>query len=476
MAQTYFFYDVETSGTSPAFQRVMQFAGQRVDTELKPIGEPVNWLIRLTEDVLPEPEAILVHGITPQKTLQDGISEKELADRLIREIFTPDTVAIGFNNIRFDDEFIRHIFWRSFYDPYEWHWKAGRSRWDLLDATRMMRALRPGGLNWPLDAEGKPTNRLGDLARANQISTDNAHDALADVQCTLELARKIRTAQPKLFDYLLNLRDKRLVKELIESEEPFVYTSGRYSGEHLKTTVAIKLGSHPNEREAALVYDLRVHPTPFIDMSVSELAKLIYVPYAQRDKVPQLPVKKLAYTKAPSVAPMSTLDEASLKRINLDLKEVAAHREALQRAEGFAERVAQAFAGERPPRRTDPDGQLYDGFLNDKDRAQAQSVRTATPKQLAELKPDFVDKRLASLFLRYKARNFPTSLSDDERAAWEGWREAKLIKGADNSLTLSVFGGRLDRLVTLPNLSEQNRYLLEEVKLYAESIAPASLL
>ena len=50
----------------------MQFAGQRTDMNLEPIGEPVNILVKMTDDALPSPSAINVTGITPQKTLTDG--------------------------------------------------------------------------------------------------------------------------------------------------------------------------------------------------------------------------------------------------------------------------------------------------------------------------------------------------------------------------------------------------------------------
>jgi exodeoxyribonuclease-1 len=140
MAKTFFFYDLETSGLNPREDRIMQFAGIRTDMELNPIGEPYNAFVVLNDDTLPSPEALMVTGITPQQTVADGYTEAQFAKLLMDEVFTPDTITVGFNNIRFDDEFIRHLLWRNFYDPYEWAWKDGRSRWDLLDVTRMTRA------------------------------------------------------------------------------------------------------------------------------------------------------------------------------------------------------------------------------------------------------------------------------------------------------------------------------------------------
>ena len=145
MEQSFFFYDLETSGLSPRVDRIMQFAGQRTNMNLEPIGEPVNLLIKLADDTLPSPYAIMVTGITPQSTQLDGLTEAEFCKYVLEEIFTPGTIAVGYNSVRFDDEHMRYCFWRNFRDPYEWQWKDERSKWDLLDVVRMTRALRPEG-------------------------------------------------------------------------------------------------------------------------------------------------------------------------------------------------------------------------------------------------------------------------------------------------------------------------------------------
>src|SRR5574344_884511 len=263
MTKTFFFYDLETSGLSARSDRVMQFAGQRTGMDLKPIGEPVNVLVKLNDDTLPSPDAIMVTGITPQQTVQDGHTEAEFAKILAEQIFTPDTIAVGFNNIRFDDEFVRHLFWRNFYDPYEWTWKDGRSRWDLLDVVRMTRALRPEGINWPV-VDGKPVNKLELIASANDMVHTKAHDALSDVEALIQVTGLIKAKQPQLYEYLLSMRDKAKVQKLVnlDDKKPFVYSSGRYSAEFDRTTVAFPLTSGRNKN--VVVYDLRHDPTEFI--------------------------------------------------------------------------------------------------------------------------------------------------------------------------------------------------------------------
>lgn len=275
----------------------MQFAGQRTDMDLKPIGEAYNLLVTLNDDTLPSPDALMVTGITPQKTVEEGYTEAQFAHILSEEIFTPDTIAVGFNNVRFDDEFIRHLLWRNFYDPYEWSWKDGRSRWDLLDVVRMTRALRPEGINWPIDDKGEPTNRLELITKENDIIHENAHDALADVTALIDVTRLIRDRQPQLYDYLLKMRDKKQVQKLVnlDDKKPFVYTSGRYDKEFSKTTVVFPLTVGKNGSVA--VYDLRYDPTPFIELDTGQLAGRLFASWEERqaDDFVKLPVKELQY-------------------------------------------------------------------------------------------------------------------------------------------------------------------------------------
>ena len=294
MAQTFFFYDLETSGLLARNDRIMQFAGQRTDMNLQPIGDPVNVMVRLSDDSLPSPEALLVTGITPQQTLADGYSEAEFARMFTDEIAIPNTIMVGYNSVRFDDEFMRHTLWRNFYDPYEWSWAEGRSRWDLLDVVRLFRALRPSGIEWPVDSEGRSVNRLELLSKVNNLEHTHAHDALSDVEALIGVAKLLKSNQPKMFDYLLAMRDKKAVAELVnlENPEPFIYASGRYDGKYEKTTVAFPIapGKKPG---SVLVYNLRFSPNDYVDLSAEDIIKRLSASYEERradDFVP-IPVR-----------------------------------------------------------------------------------------------------------------------------------------------------------------------------------------
>lgn len=463
---TFFFYDLETSGLNARSQRIMQFAGQRTDEKLKPVGEPVNILVRLSDDILPEPYAITVTNITPQMTLSDGMTEPEFAKYISEEVFTPNTIAVGYNNVRFDDEFIRHTLWRNFYDPYEWAWSEGRSRWDMLDVVRMTRALRPDGIEWPVDENGAPTNRLELLSKANKLLHTKAHDALSDVEALIALTKLLKEKQPQLFDYLFTLRGKSEVAKLVnlENPKPFVYASGRYGKEHDFTTAAFPLAPGPKPG-SVLVYDLRFDPTDFLQATPQALASTLFADRELRgqDGFVALAVKELSYNKCPAVAPLGVLDEASQERLKLPLVTVEEHMKLLVKNPAFAEAVRTAFEIREPYEpSTDVEGQLYDGFMPDADKVKCAAVRSADAHSLADFHPNFIDERLSQLLLRYKARWFADSLADDERKTWETYRAAKFASTVPSYLE------------TLKKIAEtaSDTYLLEELQLWAESIAP----
>jgi exodeoxyribonuclease-1 len=477
---TFYFYDLETSGVNSRDARVMQFGGQRTDMQLNPIGEPHNILIKLTPDALPEPDAVLITGITPQMTIADGITEAEFLKIFQTEIAVPDTIFVGFNSIRFDDEFMRFMNYRNFYDPYEWQWKDQRSRWDILDVVRMTRALRPDGIKWPVDSEGKASNRLELLTALNKLDHQNAHDALADVNATIAVARMIQQKQPKLFSYLLGLRQKSEIAKLVCGGESFVYSSGKYPSEFEKTTIVSMLHEHP-KKQGAIVWDLRHDPAPFSKMSAMELAEAWkWKPYPKdgSKRAPMLPAKTMQFNRCPAIAPISVLDDASIKRLKLDMSAIEANRKKLENYPEFTENILKALELMNKEQQSsflaseqDVDAQLYDDFVPDSDKTVMSAIRAAEPKDFEELALKLRDERLKALLPLYKARNFPKSLSDTERQGWERFIENRLMKVGRPSRIEKYFA-RIEELKQSPRTNDNQRYLLEELELYGQSIMP----
>lgn len=468
MSKSFFFYDLETSGLSARHDRVMQFAGVRTDMDFNRIGESYNMLVALNDDTIPSPEALMVTGISPQKTVDEGYTEAQFAKLLVEDVFVGDTIAVGFNNVRFDDEFIRHLFWRNFYDPYEWTYKDGRSRWDLLDVVRMTRALRPEGITWPFDSKGRPTNRLELITKANGISHQHAHDALADVDALIDVAKLIKDKQPQLFDYLFTIRDKRAVQAFVNLDDikPVVYASGQYESEWNKVTVVLPIAPAPNAN--ILVYDLRYDPSQMVELGEEELAAKVFASWEdrQRDDFVKLPVKILQYNRCPAVAPLGVLSQGEgWKKVGLDEVTVMSHAQTLIQHPEFSERLRSVFEKKRDYiSSNDPESQLYDGFLNDRDRLRVETVRNASERELVDFHPEFTDERLAPLLLHYKARNFPKTLAKDEVEEWEQWREARLARQLPSAMkSLQQASATAD---------DNKRFILQELQLWIESIMP----
>jgi exodeoxyribonuclease-1 len=452
----------------------MQFAGQRTDMDMRLVGRPDNFLVKMTPDILPEPGAVLVHGITPQKTQQSGITEAELCEYLTSQVSVKDTILVGYNNIRLDNEFIRFTLWRNFYDAYEWSWKNNCSIWDLLDVVRMARALRPEGIEWPFAPDGKPTNNLEYITAVNKLEHADAHDAMSDVNAVIAVARLLKSKQPKLFEHLLNMRGKRNAAALVGSGKPLLYTSGRYPAEFNKTAV-VAMAAEKTDKSGALMYDLRIDPDEFKDMTAAELTRRWKSYQLKQDAAPYFPVKELKYNRCPALAPMDWLDDAGLKRLQLHPEAITKHLEKLRAAQSFGDRLLDAVGGLWPPRQPSlmideqqVDGQLYDEFINDEDRTRMSVVRAAEPEELSKLTNDFSDERLRALLPLYKARNFPEALSDDEKRAWSIFRRQRLLGG--KAPWADRYFSQLRELAETAGNSSAKKHLLKDLQEYGKAV------
>lgn len=478
MRKTFYFYDLETSGLKSRADRIMQFAGIRTDEDFQPIGEPANLLVELTDDTLPSPGAVMVTGITPMATRTDGISEREFCRFFSEEVAIPDTTILGYNSVRFDDEFIRNTLWRNFYDPYEWQWREGRSRWDMLDVVRMTRALRPDGIKWPVTDEGKPTNRLELITKENKISHEHAHDALSDVEALISVTKLIQEKQPQLFDFLYKMREKEAVLKLVnlQAPKPFVYSSGRYGTEHNFTTVAYPIADAGKGQ--VLVCDLRYD---FDDLLKQEEAarKAGEIdeskPWPEREPWEReyFPIiKKLQYNHCPAVAPLGVLDkDGGWARIGLDKETVQKNLAAIKHHPEFVRRMANLAKREYPKER-DVEQQIYDQFTGKTDMNICAVLRANEGPELAKFHPKFEDQRLNELLIHYKGRNFPSTLSEQEQQAWQEYRRSRLEASAPGFLKeMSIIRKELDEGKPRAGRSvKECEFLLEELQLWYQSL------
>lgn len=449
MESSIFWYDYETTGISPRCDRPLQVAGIRTNEALEEIGEPLNLFCRPSDDILPHPAACLVTGITPQVLEREGLCEAEFMHRLHQELAQPGTCGAGYNNLRFDDEMTRYSLYRNFFDPYAREWQGGNSRWDLIDLVRTAYALRPEGLQWPQD-EGRVSLKLERLTAANGLEHLHAHDALSDVRATIALARLIRDAQPRLYDYLFRLRRKHAVLDQIELFKPLVHVSGRFSAQRHFMAVVLPVAWHPSNRNALIVCDLHADPSPLWDESGETLRRRLYT---RREELAEnelpTPLKLVHVNRCPVLAPLSVLRDIDVQRLQLDLPLYQRRAQMLcERREQWQGKFAAIYAQEGYEPCEDPEQQLYDGFLGERDRRLCEQVRLATAEECADRQWMFDDIRLGELLFRYRARNFPQSLSEQERLHWHDFCRHRLLQpefGAPN--TLAQFEQTLGQLL-----------------------------
>ncbi len=427
---TIYWYDFETFGKDPRRDRASQFAGIRTDTNLNIISEPLVLYCKPANDFLPDPMACLITGISPQKALEEGICEAEFIKRIEKEFSVPGTCVAGYNSIRFDDELTRQLLYRNFYDPYEREWKNGNSRWDIIDMVRLCAATRPGDINWPKKDDGTTSFKLEQLTLANGIQHAYAHDALADVIATIEMAKLIKRKQPKLFEYVYRLRNKQLVQSKIDmvTRKPVLHVSGMYPAAQGCLAVVMPLCPHPTNRNGIVVVDLRQDPDVWRMLSVDEIRTRVFTPKEElAGNIQRIPLKILHLNKCPIVTSPAALSAERAMEYGVNLDRCKVYWNILQSDHGVVKKIAEVFSEEHSQKEDDPDYMIYSGgFFSESDRNLMAMVRSVSPTDLCRLDLPFRDQRFPTMLYRYRARNYKETLSCQELAEWDVFRRQRL--------------------------------------------------
>ena len=473
---TFLWHDYETFGKNTRTARPAQFAAIRTDEHLNEIDEPIEIFCKPAPDFLPEPEACLMTGITPQHCLKVGLTENEFADKIFDTLAKSNTVGVGYNTIRYDDEITRFMFWRNLIDPYAREWQNGCARWDIIDLARITYALRPDGIEWPRNEQGNISFKLTDLTKANNITHEVAHDAVSDVRATIALAKLIKDKQARLFDFCFNLRLKEKVNEEIglhlNPRQPFLHLSSMYPAERAHLALVFPLGLHPSNKNELIVWDCAHDPSELFDLDATTIQQRMFT---RTDALPagltRLPIKTIHINKSPVVIRnLKVLDIAAQQRCRLDLAlnlhhaKIASEKISNTDLSAIWQKVYQ-----REFELADVDESLYSGFIGNKDRNLLNHLRTLSPQALAKEHPNFTDDRLAELLLRYRARNFPETLSEDEFETWQHHCAERLYGDSSGTLNLEDYFTQLEQLA---QNNPANLEVLEALRDYAYMITP----
>lgn len=466
---TFLFHDYETFGKSPALDRPAQFAALRTDADFSPVGDPEVFYCRPADDYLPQPEAVMITGITPQQALAKGENEAAFARRIHGLFTVPNTCIVGYNNVRFDDEVTRHLFYRNFFDPYGWSWQQQNSRWDLLDVMRACYALRPEGIVWPENEEGLPSFRLEHLTRANGIEHSNAHDAMADVYATIAVASLVKRHQPRLFDYLYSHRSKQKLQTLIDIPQmkPLVHVSGMFGAWRGNTSWIAPLAWHPDNRNAVIMVDLAGDISALLELDADTLRERLYTPKALLADNSPVPIKLVHLNKCPVLAAANTLRPQDAERLGIDRQHCLNNLQQLREHPQVREKALALFTDPPPfPPAEEVDAMLYQGFFSDADRNTMGIIQQTPPGELAGLDLTFSDSRIAPLLFNYRARNWPETLSETEQRRWLEQRQQRLSEEKVQAYLLELealynqYEGDAEKIALLKALFDYARRLV----------------
>jgi len=466
MTETLYWYDLETTGIDSILDRPLQFAGVRTDLDLNEIKPPQNFLGRPGTDVLPQPEALLVTGISLVEIQEKGISERAFTEKVLEQFNQPQSCVVGFNSLRFDDEFTRQMLYRNFHDPYAREWRNGNSRWDVIDLFRAAYALRPEGFNWPKKDNGSPSFKLEDMARANGLAHLDAHDALADVRATIEITRRLRAAQPKLYDFMFRLRGKKAVLQQLYplGKNPIVHISSMYPASRGCTALVMPICQHPGNNNGIICFDLSQAPEALISASAAELARLVFTPNDQLEENEQrIALKTIHINRCPFVAPLATLNDERAGRLGIDRSESESRAIQLMGVAGLVEKIQEVYGGHHYADSEDPDFQLYQGgFFSDADRNTMSELLAVPPEQLGSFEGRFQDDRLDEMLFRFRGRNHPELFNEAELIQWRAFCAEKWSGGqAIDELELRV--NKLEQ-----GLEDAAKTVLAELRAYLD--------
>ncbi|WP_028974409.1 exodeoxyribonuclease I [Spirochaeta cellobiosiphila] len=468
--QSLLWYDLETFGRHPGWDRIAQYASLRTNDKFEIIEEPTVVYCRISPDYLPDPGACLITGITPKVTGEKGLIEAEFVKIIHQEMSTPGTCTVGYNSLRFDDEFVRNLFYRNFIDPYKREYSQGNSRWDIIDLVRMTHDLRPEGINWVYDDVGRPIFRLEELTKANNISHEHAHDALSDVYGTVALAKLIHDKQPKLFQFYYSLRKKDAVRRYLnlQNPQPLVHTSGMFTRSGACSTVIVPITADPDNNNLIHCFDLRQNPELLINLSVEELKYRIFTPQVELGDKERIPIKGVYTNRSPAIAPLNTLEDRRAQALGLNIPMIKEHFSLIQKHPDILIKIRQVFSGRQLPHHNDPDLQIYQGgFFGDHDREVFDRIPQMSMEELTSYKPDFQDARGPELLRRYIGRNYPHLMSEDQQKRWKSYCAGRLLapewSDADN---MNTFKRKIASLLGDQTIEGKSKKVLADLKDY----------
>jgi len=232
------------------------------------------------------------------------------------------------------------------------------------------------------------------------------------------------------------------------------------------------LAFHPTNKNEILCWDLAFDPAELENLEAATVRQRLFT---KLDDMPEgttrLPIKSVHVNKSPiAIANYKPYLDVLERRWQCDTALAMKHAEHAARLPDLSRLWREVFQRQNDAA-PDVDEDLYGGFIGNGDKRLLSQLRTMTPEQLAKANTAFDDARLDEIVFRYRARNFPASLSPEEQQRWEDWRSARLIDGAGGARSAQQLFDEIDALQE--NTDERGEEILGALYDYAEMIVPA---
>lgn len=412
---SYLFYDIETSGLNSCFDQIVQFAAVRTDLNLQEL-EHHEIFIKLNPDVTPSPGAFLTHGIDLDWLQSNGYCEYEAVRKIHELCNVPGTITIGYNNLGFDDEFLRFAFYRNLLDPYSHQYAQGCCRMDLYPMVVIYYLFKSDILLWP-KINQIPTLKLECLNKANGLLTGKAHDAKHDVLVSLALARKLYEVR-EVWNYLRLCFDKTKDAEKLRGYGEGLLIEGNMGAARLYQTIAICLGKHYHYKNQSLWL-------PLDQFSLAEVTDDNFIENTF--------VIRKRFGEPPILLPLENRLCRHLIKERLELAQ--ANRSWLQANQELFLTIANYYREYQYPKipDLDIDAALYqNGFLSDRDRLECSNFHLAVIGDKVAMLEQFSNVDLQSQALRILGRNYPECLIEYEQLHREFKEHLLKFASSDN--------------------------------------------
>ena len=260
--------------------------------------------------------------------------------------------------------------------------------------------------------------------------------------------------------------------------KPIFHVSSKYPASMGCSALVLPLFKHPHNSNGYVVFDLRQNPEDLYVLGAEEIKLRLYsktVELQEQNKF-RPALKTIHINKCPMVSPASVIKSISDDRLDewdLDMSAMTKHLAWIRSHPEFSSKMYEIFSEPSSfPDLIDPDLMIYSGFLGAIDKKLLSEVRLSTELELTEREFHFVDQRLPEMLFRYKARNFPSSLNEEEQEKWETYRASKLLDGSSQYLTFNHYFERIQEIANGENITARDLNILEDLKYYAESILP----